>query len=299
MRLRDVLLVALLVAGAGLAAAAPRTLHAADRETVALDAPWSFVTATAAGPPEAVLGGIPGLVAAYRWDARAAAFEVWRPAGPPFLNTLAAIAPADALWLRLAAPTAWTRPVLTGARTVLVPDGWSTIAWTGPAAPAPEVARTLGADRIVAFVAGEFASFAPARPAALNGLHTVERGQALWVYAQGSRTRDDPGRGGRRGVGRTRPGRTPPVVPRPAERWACLHRAADPGGLAQGRRARPCAGAGALARRRHRPAGSRTPSTACPPSSTTIPRWRAGCWPTARKRRSTPATCCCSTPSAR
>ena len=165
----------------------PRSGSAA-QETIALDSPWSFVTATEAGTPTAVLGDIPGLLAAYRWNAPAGKFDVWRPAGPSFLNTLSEIAPGDAVWLRLSAPSSWTRRVLTGERNVVVADGWSTIGWTGPDAPATEVVRRLGAERIVAFVDGEFASFNPDLPSALSRLSTIGRGQALWVHSSGSRS---------------------------------------------------------------------------------------------------------------
>ena len=161
---------------------------AVDRQTIPLQAPWSFVTATEAGAPAAVLGAIPGLLAVFRWDASAGAFAVWRAASPPSLNTLPEVAPGDALWLQLSGSSSWTRPVFIGARTVVVADGWSTIGWTGPAALAAEVAATLGADRIIAYVEGRFVSFAPGLPPALSGLHTVERGQALWVQSDGSRS---------------------------------------------------------------------------------------------------------------
>ena len=145
------------------------------------------MTATEAGAPAAVLRAIPGLLAVFRWDASAGAFAVWRAASPPSLNTLSDIAPGDALWLLLSGSSSWTRPVLSGARTVVVADGWSTIGWTGPAALAELVAAVLGADRIIAFVDGRFESFAPGLPPALSILHTVERGQALWVHSPGSR----------------------------------------------------------------------------------------------------------------
>ena len=182
----------LLVAVLLVSAADTRTIHATAQETVALDAPWSFVAATEAGTPEAVLGGIPGLVAVYRWDAGTGAFEVWFPAAPAFLNTLSAVASGDALLLRLSAPSSWTRPALAGARTVFVHDGWNTIGWTGPAAPAPQVAETLGAERIVALLEGEWASFASGRSPAQARLQTVESGQALWAYSEGSRSATIP-----------------------------------------------------------------------------------------------------------
>ena len=174
------------------AAPSGATAAAVDPQTIPLQAPWSFVTATEAGAPAAVLGAIPGLIAVYRWNAPAGAFDTWRAASAPSLNTLLVVAPGDALWLHLSSPSSWTRPVLTGARTVVVADGWSTIGWTGPGAPASEVAATLGADRIIAYVEGRFVSFAPGLPPALSGLHTVERGQALWVRSAGSRSATIP-----------------------------------------------------------------------------------------------------------
>ena len=196
------LAVVLLVAGTLLAGAELRGVQAIDEpappaapsaatdaavgpQTIPLHAPWSFVTATEAGAPEAVLGAIPGLLAVYRWNAPAGTFDTWRAASPPSLNTLAEVAAGDALWLQLSASSTWTRPVFTGARTVIVADGWSTIGWTGPGAPASEVAATLGADRIIAYVEGRFLSFAPGLPPWLRTLQTVERGQALWVHADG------------------------------------------------------------------------------------------------------------------
>ena len=110
----------------------------------------------------------------------------------PALNTLPEVAAGDALWLQLSAPSSWTRPVFTGARTVVVADGWSTIGWTGPGAAASEVAATLGADRIIAYVEGRFMSFAAGLPPGLRTLHTVERGQALWVWSDGSRSATIP-----------------------------------------------------------------------------------------------------------
>ena len=143
---------------------------------------------TEAGAPEAVLGAIPGLLAVFRWDASAGTYSVWRPESAPGLNTLPEVAAGDALWLQLSAPSSWTRPVLSGARTVVVADGWSTIGWTGPAALAEVVAALLGVDRVIAFVDGRFESFSPGLPPDLNRLYTVERGQALWVQSDGSRS---------------------------------------------------------------------------------------------------------------
>ena len=176
----------LLLTGAGLAAET-RSIHATARETVALDAPWSFATATEAGTPEEVLGEIAGLVAVYRWDAGAETFEAWFPAAPAFLNTLSAVAPGDALLLRLSARSSWTRSAFTRPRTVFVHDGWNMIGWTGPAAPPPQVAETLGAERIVAHLEGEWVSFPSGRSPAQARLRTVESGQALWAYSKASR----------------------------------------------------------------------------------------------------------------
>ncbi len=170
----------------------PAATDAAVEQTIPLHAPWSFVIATEAGAPAAVLGAIPGLLAVYRWNSPAGAFDTWRVASPPARNTLAEVAAGDALWLQLSAPSSWTRPVFTGARTVVVADGWSTIGWTGPGAAADAVAAMLGADRIIAYVEGRFVSFAPGLPPALSGLHTVERGQALWVHADGQRSATVP-----------------------------------------------------------------------------------------------------------
>ena len=150
------------------------------------------MTATEAGPPEAVLGTIPDLIAAYRWDAAAGKFAIWRAEPPAALNTLHQVAAGDAIWLQLSAPSSWTQPVLTGARTVAVEDGWNTIGWTGPARPSLEVLSILGATRIVAFVDGRFESFTLGLPPALNGLRTVERGQALWVQSAGGRSVNIP-----------------------------------------------------------------------------------------------------------
>ena len=71
-------------------------------------------------------------------------------------------------------------------------DGWSTIGWTGPDAPAEQVAGTLGAARIVAFVDGSFSSFDRNAPAPLNTLDVVTNGLALWVLSIGDRTATIP-----------------------------------------------------------------------------------------------------------
>ena len=203
------LAVVLLVAGMLLAGAASRDVRAAgqpappaappgataaavDPQTIPLQAPWSFVTATEAGAPAVVLGAIPGLIAVYRWNAPAGAFDTWRAASAPSLNTLLVVAPGDPLWLQLSGSSSWTRPVFTGARTVVVADGWSTIGWTGPRAAASEVVATLGADRIIAYADGRFVSFAAGLPPGLRTLHTVERGQALWVRSAGSQSATIP-----------------------------------------------------------------------------------------------------------
>ena len=157
-------------------------------QTIPLQAPWSFVVATEAGAPDAMLGTIPGLLAVYRWNAAAGTYAVWRAGSAPALNTLPEVAAGDVLWLQLSAPTSWTRPVFSGARTVAVADGWSTIGWTGPAALAEVVAALLGADRIIVYVDGRFESFSPGLLPGLNSLYTVERGQALWVRSDGSRS---------------------------------------------------------------------------------------------------------------
>ena len=200
---------ALLVAGLLLAGAGSRDVQARDQpapppappgatdpavapQTIPLQAPWSFVTATEAGAPAAVLGAIRGLMAVYRWNAPAGTFDTWRAASAPSGNTLPEVAAGDALWLHLSGSSSWTRPLLNGARTVVVADGWSTIGWTGPGAAAAEVAATLGADRIIAFVDGRFVAFTPGLPSGLNALETVERGQALWVHADGQRSATIP-----------------------------------------------------------------------------------------------------------
>ena len=134
-------------------------------QTIPLHAPWSFVTVTEAGAPAAVLGAIPGLLAVFRWDVEAGDVRYLARDVAPGPQHAARGRAGDALWLQLSAPSSWTRPVLTGARTVVVADGWSTIGWTGPGAAASEVAATLGADRIIAYVEGRFVSFA-AWPAA-------------------------------------------------------------------------------------------------------------------------------------
>ena len=184
------LAVVLSAAGMLVAGAESRGVGATDAapQTVPLQAPWSFVVATEAGAPDAMLGTIPGLLAVYRWSAAAGTYAVWRAGSAPTLNTLPEVAAGDALWLQLSAPSSWTRPVFSGARTVAVADGWSTIGWTGPGAAASEVAATLGADRIIAYIDGRFLSFAAGLPPDLNRLYTVERGQALWVRSDGSRS---------------------------------------------------------------------------------------------------------------
>ena len=189
------LAVVLLVAGILVAGAESRDVQATGQpapQTIPLQAPWSFVTATEAGAPAAVLGAIPGLLAVFRWNAPAGVFDSWQVTSPPSLNTLPEVAPGDALWLQLSGSSSWTRPVFTGARTVVVADGWSTIGWTGPGAAASEVAATLGADRIIAYADDRFVSFAAGLPPGLRTLHTVERGQALWVRSDGPRSATIP-----------------------------------------------------------------------------------------------------------
>ena len=61
-----------------------------------------------------------------------------------------------------------------------------------PAPIAPVQAATLGADRIIAYVEGRFLSFAAGLPPGLRTLHTVERGQALWVWSDGPRSATIP-----------------------------------------------------------------------------------------------------------
>ena len=189
------LAVVVLVAGMLVAGAESRGVQAIDQpapQTIPLQAPWSFVTATEAGAPAAVLGAIPGLLAVFRWNVEADEFDTWRVTSPLSLNTLPEVAAGDALWLQLSAPSSWTRPVFSGARTVVVADGWSTIGWTGPGAATSEVAATLGADRIIAYADGRFVSFAAGLPPGLRTLHMVERGQALWVRSDGSRSATIP-----------------------------------------------------------------------------------------------------------
>ena len=93
--------VLLIASGAVVGSASPASAQAPE-ETVALDAPWSFVTATESGAPEDVLGGIPGVEAVFRWNASAESFDTWRPGGLAILNSLRMVAPGDALWLLLA-----------------------------------------------------------------------------------------------------------------------------------------------------------------------------------------------------
>ena len=169
-------------------------VHAATQseDVLSLQAPWSFVTATESGAPEALLGDIVGIEATFRWNPVNETFDTWRPASPAFLNSLETIEAGDALWLLMSAPSAWTRPLFIGQRPVTVIDVWSTLGWTGPDIAVEDVAALLDADRVVAFVASGFLVFDPRLPSALNSLTDVRRGDPLWILSTGSRTATIP-----------------------------------------------------------------------------------------------------------
>ena len=67
------------------------------------------------GPDRASVAGIagalgPAVIAIYVYDPLLAAFEVFRAAGPAFLNTATSISHGDGLWLQLSAAVVWAQP---------------------------------------------------------------------------------------------------------------------------------------------------------------------------------------------
>lgn len=149
----------------------------------ALHPPWNLVTAAQSGPVSELVGGVPGVLAVFRWDPAARLFESWRPALPASLNSLGAVEAGDVLWLRVAASATWPRGVFVGDRDLTLLAGWNTVGWTGQDATAAAVALLLGATRLVAFAPDtqRFQIFDPLIPEALNSLFAVPTGTGLWV----------------------------------------------------------------------------------------------------------------------
>ena len=159
-----------------------------DVRSVTLADGWNLVGWTgAASAPSSALASADPIDVLFAWDALAQAFQSFNPTLPPALSTLRELPFGAGLWLRASAGGgAWEQPVFSGAREIVVHEGFNLVMWTGPDGTAvADAVASLGDALVVLFTwnagAQRFLSYNPALPAALSTAKTLTHGDGIWL----------------------------------------------------------------------------------------------------------------------
>ena len=206
LRLRRGALLILLV-GLALAAVQPGPLNRsaqiaaqeAETRTLALDEGWNLVGWT--GPDTPFLDAVAAIVdqteAAATFDGRAQAFRNWNASAPALLNSLIALLPGEAVWLRVSEPVDWVQPVVADPDPLALHAGFNLVTWMGPSGLEPGesfagIAAALNAAFAFDSAVEAFTSFGPSRPGFLNDLTPLVYGDGFWALMDAAATWSQP-----------------------------------------------------------------------------------------------------------
>jgi len=165
------------------------TVLAAQTISIRLDPGWSLVSWPGAETPveDAVEAIVESIDAVFAWDATTQEFVGFRPALPEAFNALKSLSAGTAIWIRVLGTQAIDWQVPAGARPteITLLPGFNLVAWGAATTAVPDgIAAIVDTLRsLAAWDAGaqSFLSFVPDLPPILNGLQTLEQGQAFWV----------------------------------------------------------------------------------------------------------------------
>ena len=171
----------------GGAAPAPPALSAS--HSLTLRPGGNLVGWTGATPVAEATASISGQYdAIFTFDAATQAFQVFRPAGLPLLNSLENLALGDGAWVNVTNPNGavWQVPVVDSPRDVPLGAQFNLVVWTGPdeTSVADAVAGILGTlEALFTWdaVADEFLSFRPGAPPFLNTAGVLRYGDGMWL----------------------------------------------------------------------------------------------------------------------
>ena len=179
--LPPLLLGLLVLAGSGPVASAEMLPQAAPRM---LRTTWNLVAAPETSPIDALVAGVPQIEAIYRWDAAAGTYDSWIRSAPAFLNSLAAVAAGDGLWVRVSAGVSWPLPAPAPTAVAADAAGWVLVGWTDDAIAASQAAAQLGATRLSGYDSNtqQFRIYDASLPDVLNTLNVLQRGDGVWAF---------------------------------------------------------------------------------------------------------------------
>ncbi len=141
------------------------------------------------------------LIAAFRYDAAARDWAIYRPA-QPFLTNLLTLDPGDALWVQLTpgGTVRWSQPAgPAGPRAVPLHPGVNFVTWTGPAAAVDDAIAPItgGAGRVERVIrwnpqTAQADFLLPRLP--LPGIdRTLQTRDRLWIWVDRAVTWEQPG----------------------------------------------------------------------------------------------------------